>query len=115
MSKEPIGRLTCPHCGNPEAVILRQQKGGLLYYKCYGGPKGDCGTVQPYGPAGQAFIRVHLDDSPAEREPEFTPAPSPNDPEPAPRKPAAAVTEPDPGPQEDGFDLLGAVARFFKD
>jgi len=104
----PIGTLTCPHCGNQAASVHRMKKGSrLMYYKCYGGPQGDCGTVQLYGAHGQQWIRDHLEhaDPPADPLPESepressgppadeiadlgngaTPAPTPTDPEPAER------------------------------
>jgi len=56
-----IGNITCPHCGNEAATVHRESKGKrALYYRCYNGPFGDCGTAQMRGPGGQAFIEKNM-------------------------------------------------------
>ncbi len=61
MANPIIGKITCPHCTNPEATVHREaKKRGALYYRCYGGPHGDCGTVQIRYEGGQKFIRENM-------------------------------------------------------
>jgi hypothetical protein len=61
MSNEVLGHVTCPHCKNPHATVHRQAKGKKsLYYRCYGGDLGDCGTVQIVLSGGQAWIRNNI-------------------------------------------------------
>jgi len=56
-----IGNITCPHCGNESATVHREAKGKkALYYRCYNGPAGDCGTAQVRGPGGQLFIEKNM-------------------------------------------------------
>lgn len=61
MANPVIGLITCPHCGNPEATVHQEaRKKGAMYYRCYGGPNGDCGTVQVRYPGGQKYIAEHM-------------------------------------------------------
>lgn len=56
-----VGNVSCPHCSNPDATVHREKIGQRrLYYRCYGGPNGDCGTIQIRGPGGQLWIEKHL-------------------------------------------------------
>lgn len=56
-----IGYITCPHCGNESATVHREKKGKqALYYRCYDGPHGTCGTVQIRNPGGQKFINENM-------------------------------------------------------
>lgn len=66
MSAEIVGKITCPLCGNAEATVHRQQRGGkkgASYVRCYTSPGGvtmSCGTLQCIGPTGQAFIAANM-------------------------------------------------------
>lgn len=61
MTKEVLGHVTCPHCGNTQATVHRQAKGSrALYYRCYGGASGDCGTVQIILAGGQGWIKANM-------------------------------------------------------
>lgn len=61
MASEILGRVTCPHCGNPAATVHREARGKkALYYRCYGGEHGDCGTVQIRGAAGQKWLEKNI-------------------------------------------------------
>ena len=88
-----ISLLTCPHCGNEEATVHRQKKGGTLYYRCQS--VGYCGTVQIRGPGGQRFIEQNRRDlgSNPEPAPAAGPLPEPEHPEPEPVP--APPTEPE--------------------
>ena len=57
MTNPIVGHVTCPHCGNKAATVHRESRGKKsLYYRCYDGPSGECGTVQIRGPGGQKFL-----------------------------------------------------------
>jgi len=61
MSRDILGHITCPHCQNDKATVHRQAKGSrALYYRCYDGEKGDCGTVQIILKGGQAWIKANM-------------------------------------------------------
>jgi len=61
VSKEILGHITCPHCQNPHATVHRQAAGKkVLYYRCYEGENGDCGTVQIILAGGQKWINSHM-------------------------------------------------------
>ena len=61
MGNPIVGHVKCPHCGNPDATVHQEKKGKRsLYYRCYGGPKGDCGTVQIRYPGGQQWIKDNM-------------------------------------------------------
>ncbi|MEC4091141.1 hypothetical protein [Pseudoalteromonas rubra] len=61
MAKEVLGKITCPHCGNKDATVHRQgNKSAKLYYRCYDGPNGPCGTIQITLPGGQKWIEQNL-------------------------------------------------------
>lgn len=56
MANPVLGWVTCPHCGE-DATVHREAKGKrALYYRCYEGANGGCGTIQCRGPAGQAWV-----------------------------------------------------------
>lgn len=54
----PLGHITCPMCGKPDAVVHRNKgRHRRLYYRCYDDSGAMiCGTLQPQGPAGQQFL-----------------------------------------------------------
>jgi len=61
MSKEILGHLDCPHCDNTQATVHQAAgRNRALYYRCYDGDDGDCGTVQISGVTGQRFIRGNM-------------------------------------------------------
>lgn len=64
MANPIIGKIKCPHCGNPGATVHKQNKAGnKLYYRCYqseGGLSPVCGTVQITGPKGQEWIKSNM-------------------------------------------------------
>ena len=61
MSREILGHVTCPHCGNSKATVHRQAKGSkALYYRCYESEHGDCGTVQIILAGGQKWIKNNM-------------------------------------------------------
>lgn len=61
MAGKIVGHITCPHCGNPDATVHQEAKGKkALYYRCYDGPEGSCGTVQIRYSAGQAWIMKNM-------------------------------------------------------
>ena len=61
MANPVIAKITCPHCGNDEATVHQEnKKAGKKYYRCYGGPDGDCGTVQIRYEGGQKFINKNM-------------------------------------------------------
>ena len=126
-----LATIRCPHCGADSATIHAQKNNGLLYYRCYGGPAGDCGTVQLFGEGGQRWLREQVeaasgaaepapvqDTEPAEPDPAVipakagnieggTPAPTPADPEPAPKRAAAAE------PAGDALNIGAFFNRIF--
>lgn len=58
MANPSLGHITCPHCGNDQATVHRESRGRRpLYYRCYGGPHGDCGTIQARYEGGQKWIK----------------------------------------------------------
>jgi len=61
MSKEIVGHVTCPHCGNSKATVHRQAKGSkALYYRCYPEEREPCGTVQIILAGGQKWINKNM-------------------------------------------------------
>jgi hypothetical protein len=61
MSHEILGNITCPHCGNENATVHKQARGKKrLYYRCYDGQIGDCGTVQIVLEGGQKWINKNI-------------------------------------------------------
>lgn len=70
MENPTVGHVPCPFCG-ASAPVKRERKGRALYYRCYEGPHGSCGTIQCRGPGGQRWINANMTPlEPAEREAE---------------------------------------------
>ncbi|MBQ4860337.1 hypothetical protein J8L98_01360 [Pseudoalteromonas sp. MMG013] len=61
MASEVLGKITCPHCHSKDATVHRQaSKNAKLYYRCYDGPNGPCGTVQITLEGGQKWIKDNI-------------------------------------------------------
>lgn len=105
MAKEIVGYITCPHCGNDQATVHKQAKGGKFYYRCYaseGSVDARCGTVQITGPTGQSWIKSAM--KPISTEPE----PQPVD------HPKGSETPPEP-PKNPKGSIAGAFSSWWKE
>jgi len=61
MTAAIVGHVTCPFCGNDKATVHREARGKrALYFRCYDGPRGRCGTVQIRYEGGQAWILENM-------------------------------------------------------
>lgn len=61
MGNPVIGHIECPLCNNDKATVHREGRGKkAMYYRCYDGPNGTCGTIQCRGPGGQDWITRNI-------------------------------------------------------
>ena len=99
-----IGLITCPHCGNANATVHKQQTGtkkGRFYYRCYSDINGSvmlCGTIQCIGQKGQDWINANMRPigQPVAPAPEKRPIARPIEPEPPPVTENEPIGQPEP-------------------
>ncbi|TMN34912.1 hypothetical protein [Pseudoalteromonas sp. S2755] len=60
MANEVLGVVTCPHCGSDATVHRQASRNAKLYYRCYDGPNGPCGTVQITLEGGQWWLTNNM-------------------------------------------------------
>lgn len=60
MASEVLGIVSCPHCGTDATVHRQASRNAKLYYRCYDGPNGACGTIQITLEGGQRWINDNM-------------------------------------------------------
>lgn len=105
INREQVGWIQCPMCEVQgtvhESKIGRGGKKPVRYWRC------QCGCIQPWAEAGQAFIAQHMVPMDGQRE-DFTPGPEP---EPEKQGEPAPARQPEKGEP----NLWNDVLQFFRE